>query len=602
MASTCIQLCHRRPVYVLLAACMLLFMSVPCHGSGQNRSEGEAISAGARLAYFKDAGQAYDNTTSICFYGVARPIISQAANRVFFYLQVDISFGGPCGTILPPSPPPASRGANATAPPARSILLDLSNPLLRLDESAVYQSLWVTGYPLRGQGLRTSTLYVTVLRPGALASGGGYDAVVPTLARSDTGEPPLRLKVGAAMVVINDVTGVQYQPRLYASEMEQLLASKSEANTIAQFLKECSFGEVELESDPEQELSASVSIQGASLEELASRYGVGLPTAVCLSSIMMDIRGQLEAELSRMGGYVGSVDSRRWTYMLTALPDRVYELAVDTCGKLDPDGRRPGSSVLQLATAFNCRNDGSLCASLMTQMSADAQLSQAAIRGLGHNFGLIEFQPRRVYGMVHDVDPTSGLAASGACFNGPQSWLLGWMEVPEELDLFFDVSDLQAALSQVERRALPAYGTSKEAIMRVRLDPREGDREAPPAAGAAYRTTFWVVFRTTSPDIHPHFCVDAKPQLALYEMNHRRGAVASASNSPILWGLTCGANSGQPAVYAPVIRADRMFDEGDYASKADAFLRVDAGRLRRDDLQAHVTVCVVRSVGDPCAT
>ncbi len=48
--------------------------------------------------------------------------------------------------------------------------------------------------------------------------------------------------------------------------------------------------------------------------------------------------------------------------MLTALPDRVYELAVDTCGKLDPDGRRPASSMLQLATAFNCRNDASLCA------------------------------------------------------------------------------------------------------------------------------------------------------------------------------------------------------------------------------------------------
>ncbi len=43
-----------------------------------------------------------------------------------------------------------------------------------------------------------------------------------------------------------------------------------------------------------------VSVQGASLQELASRYGVGLPTAVCLSSIMMDIRDQLEAELSRM--------------------------------------------------------------------------------------------------------------------------------------------------------------------------------------------------------------------------------------------------------------------------------------------------------------
>lgn len=150
--------------------------------------------------------------------------------------------------------------------------------------------------------------------------------------------------------------------------MEQLLASKSEANTIAQFLKECSFGEVELESDPEQELSASVSnrcpvvrdrelaplnstfaapvawpllgrclavarqygsyttaavpgvylimqvsIQGASLEELASRYGVGLPTAVCLSSIMMDIRGQLEAELSRM---VGRGDCRVMPHVL----------------------------------------------------------------------------------------------------------------------------------------------------------------------------------------------------------------------------------------------------------------------------------------------
>lgn len=89
---------------------------------------------------------------------------SRMALRLVLPSQVDISFGGPCGTILPPSPPPASRGANATAPPARSILLDLSNPLLRLDESAVYQSLWVTGYPLRGQGLRTSTLYVTVLR------------------------------------------------------------------------------------------------------------------------------------------------------------------------------------------------------------------------------------------------------------------------------------------------------------------------------------------------------------------------------------------------------------------------------------------------------
>ncbi len=41
--------------------------------------------------------------------------------------------------------------------------------------------------------------------------------------------------------------------------------------------------------------------------------------------------------------------------------------------------------------------------------------------------------------------------ASGVCFNGPQSWLLGWIEVPEDLDLFFDVNDVQAALSQVEK-------------------------------------------------------------------------------------------------------------------------------------------------------
>ncbi len=86
--------------------------SHPAAGSGQNRSEGEAISAGARVAYFKvstagtphpkprsqgpcaadvtvvrpcnpmlvhapmlaalqDAGQAYDNTTTLCFYGKA---------------------------------------------------------------------------------------------------------------------------------------------------------------------------------------------------------------------------------------------------------------------------------------------------------------------------------------------------------------------------------------------------------------------------------------------------------------------------------------------------------------------------------------------------
>lgn len=41
--------------------------------------------------------------------------------------------------------------------------------------------------------------------------------------------------------------------------MEQLLASESEANTVAQFLKACSFGEVELESGAEEGLSVSVS-------------------------------------------------------------------------------------------------------------------------------------------------------------------------------------------------------------------------------------------------------------------------------------------------------------------------------------------------------
>lgn len=55
-----------------------------------------------------------------------------------------------------------------------------------------------------------------LLQPGAIASGGGPDAVVPTLKRPDPWGPPLRLKVGAALVSFATSIGELYPQRLDA--------------------------------------------------------------------------------------------------------------------------------------------------------------------------------------------------------------------------------------------------------------------------------------------------------------------------------------------------------------------------------------------------
>lgn len=525
-----------------IALALLAATHVQGHGGGTSTNQPGTASLGAELPYYNDTWTAYDNRTIFCFYGLGRAVIPQemATGRVFFYLQASISFPGPCGNTLPPSPPPrAPHSKNATAQPAPTILLDLSFPSLKAaTRISLSTYLWVTGYPLQGQGVRTKMLYVVGIKPGAIASGGGPDAVVPTLKRPDPWGPPLRLKVGAALVSFATSIGELYPQRLDADGVMQAFSSGGGQNTVANFLSVCSYGEVLLEDIGErgEGLSVPVSLYSVDLLDVLGvahqLQDASLRLSMCLSNMMMALREQVEGELGRMGqDYVGEVDRRRWAYMFIALPDNLYSFALIQCGQMDdPNGGALGTSKLLMDTIFNCRNEES-CVTTMLQANADTQLSQAAVRGLGRNFGLREFGPRRADGMSHPFqeDPTSGLTASSMCFNGPQSWLLGWMEVPEEYDIFISMEDEQAAFGVVERRVLLAHGMSKESIMRVRAFLTQGDnREAPLDLYPKYNSVFWVMYRTTSESVDPYFRSSAfKPQLALYQMDQRRDTVCS---------------------------------------------------------------------------
>ncbi|KAG2445830.1 hypothetical protein HXX76_000434 [Chlamydomonas incerta] len=540
----------------------------------------------------------------------------------------------------PPRPPPARDGSGATPPPSPaplpagpkpagsgnatgvfagqktySILLNLKNltdtASLKLVEQGALLS--VTGFPLAsrgaGAGSMNSVLLVTRLRT-LVDYSGGREHVLNKLVSADPTLESLTITVGVAILELpsfEDGGGAPFQ----AAEVEANWLG--EAVNLTHMLYTCSLGKVQLGmADFAQPTTTVVltgidlSVIGDSASKAAKAAGLGSGRAqwgVCVGMILDQLQASAEAQLLAEGSTLGTV----WEHVLFALPSAVDNAINVACSDLKAGDEGSSSDTnslvtdwmadMKIASQLNCRNrtDKEVCGASFAGVDGDTTLVKAAFRALGINFGLRHALPSA--DSTSAMDTSSGLSGADAiCFNGPQSWLLGWAEIATGLDLVWDM-DNQAAMMTQQRFTLPAYGSTFASLMRLRVQH---------GGGSAAYTTFWVTFRpfkgnATKPlDFFKSTSADS---VNLYEMASEREQRIALSPDPIWWGsagvpVKLNDRGSRVSVWAPV--QPPATSEGTNPEPPLAYLKLWP-EIRTPDQKNELTVsirmCLVSSAG-----
>ncbi|KAG2484834.1 hypothetical protein HYH03_016401 [Edaphochlamys debaryana] len=209
---------------------------------------------------------------------------------------------------------------------------------------------------------------------------------------------------------------------------------------------------------------------------------------------------------------------------------------------------------------LNCRGIGvegtetirrGTCGMSIAGGSADTQLLQDIIRGLGRNLGLLEMQSKSAspYRQAR-ADLTSGVTAANAagflCYNAPQQWQLGWGDLPSgDLSVLLDVRSLDGNLMA---RELPAWGSSLAGtVLRINVSGSEF------SSGVTFKV-FWVVFRARmAPEsVSPLFSRQTRyaEEVALYQMSGAQKQTVAEITDPFYWGAANDEYADVSAVVA----------------------------------------------------
>ncbi|KAG2427125.1 hypothetical protein HXX76_012636 [Chlamydomonas incerta] len=493
--------------------------------------------------------------------------------------------------------------------PTYAVLLNLRN--LTADPAALAQvqqgaPLFVTGYPQSSRnsdnGVRQTTvlLVVKLRRDDSVQFSGGPAEVLRPLWTSDRLDAPaLEIKVGVVAVTVpalewtdDDNDGVMdgaaaFQAGAVVSNW------LDEATNLRNFVDVCSWGKAQLSPNNADDIYnfgagyTEVALTGIDLGALGDEAAAqaqdaavaGAATtplqgwAVCVGYLLGRMRSTAEAQLRGEGSTFGT----DWDYVLFALPEGVKALAARSCATAAVAGGGGGgggggvagdggtqvdwlvsqvSSVLLIASQLNCRRTGQgdaadVCGSSFAGVGGDTTLVNAAVRGLGGNFGLRQALVPSALAELATQDPSSGLSGADVqCFNGPQSWLLGWAEIATGQDLVWNLDNPAAFASQWF--TLQAYGSVRGTLLRLRV--LHG-------AGAARSSVFWVVFRAAAsstanrkvPIKQLFLTGTVRDAVHVYEMSSGRNERIASSPDPIWWGYA--PSPLNPYVAAPVREA-----------------------------------------------